>query len=98
MNTLEREASVFFHTYKRIPLEIERGEGVHLFTKDGKRYLDMFGGLAVNALGYAHPKVLKAIGDQSGKYIHLSNYFLQEPQISLAERIVRYSGYDKVFL
>ena len=94
---LEREARYFFPTYKRIPLEIERGEGVVLFTKDGKRYLDMFGGLAVNALGYGHPGILKAIQDQSRKYIHLSNYYLQEPQIALAEMLVKYSGFPMIF-
>jgi acetylornithine aminotransferase len=97
MNTIEREAKYFFHTYKRIPLEIDRGEGMYLFTKDGKRYLDMFSGLAVNALGYAHPKVVRAIAEQSQKYIHLSNYYLQEPQIQLAEMVLKYSGFSKVF-
>src|ERR1051326_9199657 len=97
MTTLEREAKFFFHTYKRLPLEIDRGDGVYLITRDGTRYLDMFGGLAVNALGYGHPKVQQAIQEQAGKYIHLSNYYLQEPQIMLAELIVKYSGYPKVF-
>ena len=97
MDTLEREAQYFFHTYKRIPLEIEKGEGVYLFTRDGKRYLDMFSGLAVNALGYGHPGIIKAIEEQSRRYIHLSNYYLQEPQLRLAELLVKYSGCDKVF-
>ncbi len=97
MNLLERESQTFFHTYKRIPLEIEKGDGVYLFTKDGERYLDMFGGLAVNALGYGHPEILRAIQEQCGKYIHLSNYFLQEPQIVLAEVLTKLSGYQKIF-
>src|ERR1041385_5128644 len=97
MNALDRESQYFFHTYKRIPLEIERGEGVYLFTKDGRRYLDMFAGLAVNALGYGHPNVLKAIDGQVRKYIHLSNYYLQEPQFQLAESMIKYSGYQKIF-
>ena len=97
MNTVDREAAYFFHTYKRIPLEIERGEGVYLFAKGGTRYLDMFSGLAVNALGYNHPKVVQAIQEQSRKYIHLSNYFLQEPQIRLAELLVKHTGFSKVF-
>ena len=97
MNALDRESQYFFHTYKRIPLEIERGEGVYLFTKDGRRYLDMFAGLAVNALGYGHPNVLKAIDGQVRKYIHLSNYYLQEPQLQLAESMIKYSGYQKIF-
>ena len=97
MSLYDRETANFFHTYKRLPLEIERGEGVYLFAKDGTKYLDMFAGLAVNALGYGNPGVLKAIREQSEKYIHLSNYFLQEPQIALAELIVKHSGYSRVF-
>jgi acetylornithine/N-succinyldiaminopimelate aminotransferase len=97
MSLNDREAATFFHTYKRLPLEIERGEGVTLIAKDGKRYLDMFSGLAVNALGYAHPAVTKAIADQAGRFTHLSNYFFQETQIRLAELITSQSGYPKIF-
>jgi predicted acetylornithine/succinylornithine family transaminase len=93
----DREAATFFHTYKRLPLEVERGEGVYLFTRDGKRYLDMFAGLAVNALGYAHPRIVEAIRSQASRYSHLSNYFLQETQIRLAELLTRLSGYPRVF-
>ena len=97
MNAFEREAAIFFHTYKRLPLEISRGEGAYLYASDGTRYLDMFGGLAVNALGYGHPSVLQAIKEQSGRYIHLSNYYIQEPQLRLAEMLVKHSGYQRVF-
>jgi acetylornithine/N-succinyldiaminopimelate aminotransferase len=96
--TLEQEQTLFFHTYKRLPLEVERGEGCYLYTKDGSKYLDMFSGLAVNALGYAHPAVTAAIETQARKYTHLSNLFLQEPQLSLAAKLVKHSGYPKVFL
>ena len=98
MTLTDREAAVLFYTYKRLPLEIERGEGAYLIARDGTRYLDMFAGLAVNALGYAHPAVVKAISDQSAKYTHLSNYFLQETQIRLAELITQQAGYEKIFL
>ncbi len=97
MDNFAREAEYFFHTYKRLPLEIDHGEGVFLTGKDGTRYLDMFGGLAVNALGYGHPKVLEAIAEQSRKYIHLSNYFLQDTQVRLAELLTHHTGYKKVF-
>jgi acetylornithine/N-succinyldiaminopimelate aminotransferase len=97
MSLQDKEMKYFFRTYNRIPLEIDHGEGVYLFTKNGKRYLDMFGGLAVNALGYGHPKVIQAIQEQSSKYIHLSNYYLQEPQIRLAELLIQTTGYEKVF-
>jgi acetylornithine aminotransferase len=97
MSLHARETAAFMHTYKRLPLEIQRGEGVYLYTGDGTRYLDMFSGLAVNALGYGHPRVVKAIEDQARKYIHLSNYHLQEPQIGLAELLVKHTGFPRVF-
>lgn len=97
MNISELESQLFFHTYKRLPLEIDRGEGCYLYTKDGKKYLDMFSGLAVNALGYAHPAVIDAIEKQIRRYNHLSNFFIQEPQVQLAERLLRLSGYNKIF-
>ena len=97
MNLHDREAATLFHTYKRLPLEIDRGEGVFLIGRDGRRYLDMFAGLAVNALGYAHPRVTQAIDAQASRYTHLSNYFLQESQIALAELLTRHSGYGRVF-
>ena len=98
MNLSEREAAVLFHTYKRLPLEIEWAEGMYLIARDGTRYLDMFAGLAVNALGYAHPAVVKAIADQAARFTHLSNYFLQETQIRLAELITQHGGYERMFL
>ena len=96
-DTPDRESNPFFHTYKRLPLDIDRGEGAYLITKDGTRYLDLFAGIAVNALGYGHSRVLNAIHDQASKYIHLSNYFLQEPQLRLAHALLKHSGYQKVF-
>src|SRR3989338_3883073 len=94
----EKENELFFHTYKRLPLDIVRGEGVYLFDRSGKRYLDFFGGLAVNALGYGHPAVLRAIEEQSRKYIHLSNFFVQEPQVELVERLLSATGFRRAFL
>jgi len=93
----DRESASFFHTYKRLPLEPVCGEGMHLFTADGTRYLDMFAGIAVNALGHAHPRVVGAITEQAGRYIHVSNYFAQEPQIRLAELLLKHSGMARVF-
>jgi acetylornithine aminotransferase len=97
MNAKEKEAQLFFHTYKRLPLEVERGDGCYLYTTDGKKYLDMFSGLAVNALGYAHPAIIKAVDEQVRKYTHLSNFFIQTPQLQLAERLLSLSGFDKIF-
>ena len=85
MDSLDLEARTFFHTYKRLPLEIDYGDGVYLYTKSGDRYLDIFAGIAVNALGHSHPRIISAIAGQAQKYVHLSNYFVQEPQLKLAE-------------
>ncbi|MFA6457578.1 MAG: acetylornithine/succinylornithine family transaminase [Bacteroidota bacterium] len=97
MNDKEKESQLFFHTYKRLTLDIERGEGCYLIARDGRKYLDMFSGLAVNALGYAHPAVIKAVDEQVRKYTHLSNFFIQESQVKLAERLLSLSEFDKIF-
>jgi acetylornithine/N-succinyldiaminopimelate aminotransferase len=93
----DKESKYFFHTFHRLPLEIDRGEGVYLYTKDGKRYLDFFGGLAVNALGYNHPRINAAIEKQIHRYIHLSNYYVQDSTVELAERIITASGFKHIF-
>jgi acetylornithine/N-succinyldiaminopimelate aminotransferase len=87
----------FFHTYNRLPVLIEKGEGCYLFTDKGDKILDMFGGLAVNVLGYNHPLLNEAVVEQVNKYIHISNFFYQEKQITLAEKILELTGYNKVF-
>jgi len=91
------DEKLFFRTYKRLSLDIERGEGPYLYARDGKRYLDFFGGLAVNALGYNHPRVNKAILDQVQKYTHLSNFYVQEPQVKLAQKLLSAAGYQRIF-
>ena len=96
-NIFLREEEYLLHTYKRIPIKISHGEGVYLFTTDGKKYLDFFSGLAVNALGYGNKKVIQAIAEQIKKFIHLSNYYVNSPQKELAEKLVKYSGLSKVF-
>jgi len=93
----QKEERIFFRTYKRLSLDIERGDGCYLYARDGKRYLDFFGGLAVNALGYNHPRINKAIQDQLQKYVHLSNFYVQEPQVQLAERLIAVTGFARVF-
>ncbi|MBZ0202244.1 MAG: acetylornithine/succinylornithine family transaminase [Ignavibacteria bacterium] len=87
----------FFHTYKRLKVVIERGDGCYLFTDKGEKILDMFGGLAVNVLGYNHPKINAAIEDQVKRYVHISNLFYQEKQIALADKILQLTGFSKVF-
>lgn len=91
------EENDFFRTYKRLELAVEKGEGCYLYTAGGSKILDMFGGLAVNVLGYGHKKMNDAIKEQVDKYIHISNLFYQEKQIELAEKIKSLSGAKKVF-
>lgn len=101
MNLLDKyritEEQDFFHTYKRLPVVIERGDGCYLYTNNGEKILDMFGGLAVNVLGYNHPLLNEAIIEQLGKYIHISNIFYQDKQIALADKILELTGFSKVF-
>jgi len=98
LNLLEREKKYFLNTYNRIPLEITHGESVYLYTSNGKKYLDFFTGLGVNALGHSHPKIIKAIKDQNEKFSHLSNYYITDIQIEFAELLLKYSGMEKIFL
>ena len=92
------ESNSFLNTYKRIPIEIRRGEGVHLITEDESRYLDFFSGIAVNVLGHSYPKVIDAVLKQVNNFSHLSNYFLVDTQIKFANLLCKYSGMKKTFL
>ncbi|MEZ0089762.1 acetylornithine transaminase [Streptacidiphilus sp. EB129] len=74
----------------RIPLV--RGEGVHLWDADGKRYTDLLGGIAVNALGTAHPAIVAAVSEQIATLGHISNFFFTETTVTLAERLVALDG------
>lgn len=97
MQIFELEKELFFSTYKRLDVLIKRGDGVYLFDDDGKRYLDMISGIGVNILGYGNENIKKAIIEQVDKYLHLSNLFVQEPQVELAKLLIEISGYKKIF-
>lgn len=84
-------------TYKQAPIVIESGNGVYVTDSTGKTYLDMVSGIAVNSLGYNHPKVVQAIQEQAAKLIHISNLYWNEPQIELAEKLCKASGLGKAF-
>lgn len=94
---MEREHAVVFQTYRRISVAIDRAEGMHIYDVDGKAYLDMLGGIAVNALGHSHRRIIEAVEHQIRRYMHVSNVFYQEPQVVLAEQLVKASGYPRVF-
>ncbi|MCU7495023.1 MAG: acetylornithine/succinylornithine family transaminase [Ignavibacteria bacterium] len=95
---LEKEKELFLPTYSRIPIEVERGEGVYLIDTKGERYLDFFSGLAVNALGYAHPKIVEAVCRQIGRFGHLSNNFITDVQVEFTEKLLKYSKMSRAFL
>jgi acetylornithine/N-succinyldiaminopimelate aminotransferase len=84
-------------TYARAPLAFERGEGPYLFSTDGRRFLDFTAGIAVNALGHAHPHLVAALTEQAGKLWHTSNLFEVPGQRRLAERLVAATFADTAF-
>jgi acetylornithine/N-succinyldiaminopimelate aminotransferase len=94
---IQREQQFLLQTYGRYPLVIERGKGVFLFDLDGKKYLDFVAGLGVNALGHAHPRIVKTIREQAGRAIHLSNLYYNEYQGRLAEKLCQLSGLQRAF-
>ena len=82
---------------KRVPLVADHGKGVYLYGTDGKKYMDMIGGIAVNTLGHGNSRLCRAISSQAKKVIHCCNYYYNEPQTALARKLVNMSFADKVF-
>ncbi len=85
------------NTYARQPVAFVRGEGAYLWDEAGKRYLDAVAGVAVNGLGHAHPKLVKAIADQAATLIHTSNLYRIPRQEALADRLCELAGMDRAF-
>jgi acetylornithine/N-succinyldiaminopimelate aminotransferase len=84
-------------TYKRSPLVFTHGRGAVVFDAQGKKYLDFLGGIAVNALGHAHPRIVRTIRREAARAIHLSNLFHNLHQGPLARKLAEWSGLDRVF-
>jgi acetylornithine aminotransferase len=97
MNTIETTDACIFNTYPRIPVVFVRGEGATLWDDRGNRYTDFLAGIAVCSLGHAHPGIARAIADQAGTLVHVSNLFYTEPQAKLARKLKELSFADKVF-
>ncbi|HXJ89509.1 MAG TPA: aspartate aminotransferase family protein [Candidatus Binatia bacterium] len=91
------ERQYLLPTYNRYPVVLARGKGVFLFDTEGKKYLDFVAGIGVNALGHAHPRIVKAIRDQAAKLIHVSNLYYHEYQAPLAEKLCKLSGLNRAF-
>lgn len=84
-------------TYKRPPVVFTRGRGCHLYDSQGREYLDFLGGIAVNALGYSHPRLVRVIRREAARAVHLSNLFHNAYQAPLAKKLAEWSGLDRVF-
>jgi acetylornithine/N-succinyldiaminopimelate aminotransferase len=93
----ELEKRVLIPTYDRLPVLAVRGEGCYLFDDRGKKYLDCLGGLAVNALGYAHPEILAVLREEAETLLHVSNLLYHRYQAPLAEKLTRLAGLDRAF-
>ena len=100
MNTQELikvEDDYFINTFTRQPVVLDHGEGVKVTDIDGNEYLDMFAGIAVNALGHNHPKLVKAIQEQAEKLIHISSIYYNEPALIYAKKLIEMTSFDRIF-
>jgi acetylornithine/N-succinyldiaminopimelate aminotransferase len=88
---IDRSKKVLFQNYRTQPVALVRGEGTYVFDADGKRYLDFIGGIATVSVGHANAKVREAVVEQTRLLWHASNLYVTEPQIRLAEKLVRHS-------
>ena len=94
---IEEAERDLLHTYNRYQIVLDRGEGVHLYDTDGKKYLDFVSGIAVFALGYGNKEYNDSLKCQIDKLIHTSNYYYNVPAIEAARKLKRVSGMDRVF-
>ena len=100
MNTeqiIQTAEEKLIHTYNRYQIVLDKGDGVRLYDKNGKEYLDFGAGIAVFALGYNNKEYNDALKAQIDKLIHTSNYFYNEPAVKSAQAITKASGMDRVF-
>ena len=85
------------NTYRRSDIIFTHGRGCYLFDQNGRKYLDFLGGIAVNALGYSHPDLVKVIRREAGRAVHVSNLFHNPFQGPLAAKLAKWSHMDRVF-
>src|SRR6266699_5523987 len=91
------EHQYYQSTFKRQPVTFVRGEGTRVWDSDGKMYLDLVAGIAVNVLGHCHPAIVEAVQYQVTQLIHVSNLYYNIPQIKLAELLNTLSGGMRAF-
>ena len=95
--TMQMADKYMFQTYGRFPVCLVKGEGCRVWDEEGKEYLDFVGGIAVCALGHSSPIVARALEEQSGKLVHVSNLYYTRPQTELAQLLVEHSFADRIF-
>lgn len=94
---IQTEREYLLQNYARYPLVLARGKGCHVYDLEGRRYLDLISGIGVNALGHAHPRIVKVIREQAALLIHSSNLYYHQYQAPLAKRLVEMSGLARAF-
>ena len=94
---IDQEKEFVLQNYARYPVVMARGKGCYLYDLEGRRYLDFLSGIGVNALGHAHPRILRVLREQAGLLIHASNLYYHRYQGPLAERLAQMSGLARVF-
>ena len=97
MNTFEKDSTYIAHAYGRLPVEFARASGSEVFGSDGKRYIDLGSGIAVNIFGHCDPVWTAAVEKQLHTFAHTSNYYYSAPQADLAERLCTRTGMARVF-
>jgi acetylornithine/N-succinyldiaminopimelate aminotransferase len=96
-NVMALEKEYLLQNYARYPLVLDRGKGCYVYDLDGRRYLDLISGIGVNALGHAHPRIVKVIREQAQLLIHCSNLYYHRYQGPLAKRLAEVSGLQRSF-
>src|ERR1035438_8400209 len=94
---IDLERQYLLQNYSRYPLVVHRGKGCHVYDVNGTRYVDFIAGIGVNALGHAHPRIVKVIREQAALLIHSSNLYYHEYQGPLAKKLAETSGLQRTF-
>lgn len=93
----EEDKKYYLQTFNRFPIALKRGQGSYVWDVEDTKYIDVLSGIAVNNVGHCNPTVVKAIQAQAETLMHISNFFVSEPQVKLSKKLVELSGLDRVF-
>jgi len=92
---LESASMHLYQNYRQPGFVLERGEGSWVYDTEGRKYLDLCSGIATCTLGHCHPRLAQAIAEQAARLMHVSNYFFNEPNLKLAQKLTQVTGYDR---